>query len=87
MSRLYYHKDAAERWLEENDSEHSPVKRRNLEYPYLSDHQMQERIGSSNVMGKEIPLSNLDMFKDEMGHSDRNQQRRRKIQNIRDQML
>ena len=86
MTRKYT-KDAAERWLEENDPEHNPNKRKKLEYPYLSNHQMEERIGTAHLMGKELPLSNLDAFKEELGYSDRNQQRRRKIQNIRDQML
>jgi len=79
--------DEAEKWLQQNDPEFDAVKRKKIDYPYLRQRQMDERVGASNYPGKEIPLSNLDMFKDELGHSDRNQQRRRKIQNIRDQML
>ena len=63
--------DHAERWLKKNDPEYKAHNRKNLENPYLTEGQMKHRLGAPNVVGEEIPVSNIIPLKDELGFNDR----------------
>lgn len=59
--------DAAEAWLKKNDPAFKWKKRRRIDYPYLTERQTGYRIGFSNIIGKEIPCSNIMPLKDRLG--------------------
>ena len=63
--------DNTEKWLRENDPMYQPNERRRLDYPYLTERQIQHRCGSPNIIGKEIPSSNLYPLELRLGFSDR----------------
>ena len=63
--------DKAEKWLRENDPDYNAAERKYLEHPYLTERQLCHRIGSPNVIGKEVAGTNLLPLKQRLGFSDR----------------
>ena len=63
--------DKTENWLKENDPTYKASERKGLEYPYLTERQLQYRSGSPNVLGKEIAYTNIYPLKQRLGFSDR----------------
>jgi len=59
--------DAAESWLKRNDPAFKWKRRKRIKYPYLTERQMRYRVGFSNIVGKEVPLSNIMPLKDRLG--------------------
>ena len=75
--------DRAEQWLRNNDPNFSPTRRRRLEYPYLTIRQLLYRIGfygkTGRKIGKEVPLSNLMDFREELGFKERKGDSEKKV--------
>ena len=63
--------DKAELWLKNNDPCYEFTERKKLQHPYLTNSQMRHRIGASNCLGKEIPLTNILPLKGKLGIKDR----------------
>jgi hypothetical protein len=63
--------DKTEMWLKNNDPNYCSCDRKYMEYPYLTERQMQHRIGSPNIVGKEIASSNIYPLEENLRFSDR----------------